>query len=82
MKNIKLGIVCLVVLFLGSVFIQFGYNMLFVKPYEPKLAKGGDGKLTQMLYESEQLEDSYFSKVPISYSVYDALSDLIFEIDC
>ena len=83
MKNIKLGIVCLVVLFLGSVFIQFGYNMLFVKPYEPKLAKGGDGKLTQMLYESEQLEDSYFSdEALISSNLEGAIERIDVREDC
>ena len=52
-------------LFVASVAAQFGYNFLFVKPYEPELTKGGDGKLTQMLYESEQLEDSYFRDVAL-----------------
>ena len=60
-KVMKIGAISIVVLFFGSILIQFAYNMLFVKPYEPVLTKGGDGKLTQMLYESERLEDAYFA---------------------
>ena len=59
-KTIKRLAFAVAGLFLASVAAQFGYNFLFVKPYEPELTKGGDGKLNQMLYESEQLEDSYF----------------------
>ena len=47
-------------LFVLSVVLQFAYNFLMVKPYEPLLTKGGDSGLTQFLYESENLEDSYF----------------------
>ena len=59
-KTIKRLAFAVAGLFVASVAAQFGYNFLFVKPYEPELTKGGDGKLNQMLYESEQLEDSYF----------------------
>ena len=54
LKMVIIGVIAIFV----SILVQFGYNMLFVKPYEPKLTKGGDGKLTQMLYESE------FWKIP------------------
>ena len=60
-KPYKMLIIGLCVILLASVIGQFGYNFLFVKPYEPELTKGGDGKLNQMLYESETLEDSYFA---------------------
>jgi hypothetical protein len=53
-------IIGVLILFFGSIIAQFVYNFFFIKPYEPKLTKGGDGKLNQMLYESERLEDSYF----------------------
>lgn len=59
-KKYKMLIIGIVVAFFFSVIFQFAYNMLFVKPYEPVLTKGGDSKLTQMLYESEFLADSYF----------------------
>ena len=61
----KTVIIFVVALFFGSIILQFAYNFLFVKPYEPVLTKGGDGKLTQMLYESEFLEDSYFEDVAL-----------------
>ena len=61
----KTLIILVVALFFGSIILQFAYNFLFVKPYEPVLTKGGDGKLTQMLYESEFLEDSYFEDVAL-----------------
>ena len=60
-KKPKRLILWVVILFFVSVALQFAYNFLLVKPYEPVLTKGGDGKLTQMLYESEFLEDSYFA---------------------
>ena len=43
-----------------SVIVQFGYNMIFVKKIAFETSKGGDGKLNQMLYESDTLDDSYF----------------------
>ena len=64
-KTIKRLAFAVAGLFVASVAVQFGYNFLFVKPYEPELTKGGDGKLTQMLYESERLEDSYFQDVAL-----------------
>ena len=60
-KRYKTLIILVLALFFGSILLQFGYQFLFVKPYEPVLTKGGDGKLTQMLYESEFLEDGYFA---------------------
>ena len=59
-KRYKTLIILVVALFFGSIVLQFAYNFLLVKPYEPVLTKGGDGKLNQMLYESEFLEDAYF----------------------
>ena len=44
---------------LTTVVAQFGYNMLFVKEVVNETTKGGDGKLNQMLYESDKLDDSY-----------------------
>ena len=60
-KPYKMLIIGVCAVFVVSVIGQFGYNFLFVKPYEPELTKGGDGKLNQMLYESETLDDAYFA---------------------
>ena len=79
-KKIILGAV---IVLLGSVVIQFAYNFLFVKPYEPVLTKGGDGKLTQMLYESENLEDSYFQdSALISANLEGAIERIDVREDC
>ena len=48
-KIIKIGALGFAILFLGSIALQFGYNMLFVKPFAAETTKGGDGKLTEML---------------------------------
>ena len=58
-KTIIRGIAIALIIVLGSTIIQFGYNMLFVKPVEFE-ASQSDGKLTEMLYQSENLDDSYF----------------------
>ena len=55
----------LIIAIFGSVAIQFAYNMLFVEPFAAETTKGGDGKLTQMLYESENLDDSYFENTAL-----------------
>ena len=60
-KRYKTVVILVLALFFGSIVLQFGYQFLFVKPYEPVLTKGSDNKLNQMFYESESLEDSYFS---------------------
>ena len=59
-KVIKTVSIALVATLLGSVILQFGYNMLLVKPVAYETTKGGDGKLTEMLYQSETLPDEYF----------------------
>ena len=59
-KRYKTLIILVVALFFGSIVLQFGYQFLFVKPYEPVLTKGSDNKLNQMFYESENWEDSDF----------------------
>ena len=64
-KKITKAVILLVALFFASVIIQFGYNMLFVKPIAHETTKGGDGKLTEMLYESEFLDDAYFDDVEL-----------------
>ena len=70
-------------MFLGSVILQFAYNMLFIKPYEPVLTKGGDGKLTQMLYESENLPDSYFEDTTtVSANLEGAIERIDVREDC
>ena len=55
----------LIIAFFASILIQFGYNMLFVKPIAYETTKGGDGKLTEMLYQSESLPDEYFEDVAL-----------------
>ena len=57
-KRILKIILVVVIAFFGSILLQFGYNMLFVNPVVNETTKGGDGKLTEMLYKSEFLEDS------------------------
>ena len=64
-RTIKIVALVLVVSLLGSIVLQFGFNMLFVKPVVNETTKGGDGKLTEMLYQSEQLDDSYFEDVTL-----------------
>ena len=78
--KIILGVVIVIVL---SVAIQFGYNMLFVKPYALETTKGGDGKLTEMLYQSENLEDSYFENTAlISANLEGAIERIDIREDC
>ena len=72
-----------IALFVGSIILQFLYNMFMVVPYEPILTKGGDGKLTQMLYESENLEDSYFANSAlISENLAGAIERIDVREDC
>ena len=59
-KTVILVALVLIGSFILSVALQFGYNMLFIKPVVNETTKGGDGKLTEMLYQSEFLDDSYF----------------------
>ena len=79
----RIFVIGVVVVFLASVIFQFAYNMLFVTPYEPVLTKGGDGKLTQMLYESECLEDSYFENTDlVSENLAGAIERIDVREDC
>ena len=76
-------ITSVIILFFASVILQFAYNFLFVKPYEPELTKGGDGKLNQMLYESEFLEDDYFADTAlISANLEGAIERIDVREDC
>ncbi len=82
-KKIKITAILLIVAFFVSVIAQFGYNMLFVKPVVNETTKGGDGKLTEMLYQSELLEDSYFEDVAlISENLEGAIERIDIREDC
>ena len=73
----------LVIALLGSVILQFGYNMLFVKPIEFETTKGGDGKLTEMLFLSDSLDDSYFEDSDlISANLEGAIERIDIREDC
>ena len=79
-KAISLG---LVITLLLSVALQFGYNMLFLTPVVGETTKGGDGKLTEMLYQSEWLEDSYFLDTAlISANLEGAIERIDVREDC
>ena len=84
MKRIIRRIVLwIVLLFLFSVIGQFGYNMLFIKPVEAETTKGGDGKLTEMLYKAPSLDDSYFEDVElISANLEGAIERIDIREDC
>ena len=73
----------LIISFFASILIQFGYNMLFVKPIAYETTKGGDGKLTEMLYQSESLPDEYFEDVAlISSNLEGAIERIDIREDC
>ena len=75
--------ILLIVGILSSVLLQFAYNMIFVGKYEPVLTKGGDGKLTRMLYESETLPDEYFTNTAlISENLAGAIERIDVREDC
>ena len=79
----KFWVIAVLVVFLGSTLLQFGYNMLFITPYEPVLTKGSDGLLSKMLYESENLEDSYFENTTlISENLAGAIERIDVREDC
>ena len=79
----KIVAIVLVIVFFGSIVFQFGYNMLFLKPFAAETTKGGDGKLTEMLYMSESLEDSYFEDVDlISSNLEGAIERIDIREDC
>ena len=81
-KTVITVILVIVISILGSVLLQFGYNMLFVKPYAAE-GEIGDGKLTKMLYESENLPDSYFEDTAlISENLRGAIERIDVREDC
>ena len=82
-KVISRGVILALVAALSSVVVQFGYNMIFVKPIAHETTKGGDGKLNTMLYESDKLEDSYFNNESlISKNLEGALERIDIREDC
>ena len=82
-RRIRRVALLLILVFFLSVLIQFGINMLFVKPVAHETTKGGDGKLTDMLYESEFLDDSYFADVAlISSNLEGAIERIDIREDC
>ena len=82
MKTIKIAALILLIAFFGSIIVQFGYNMLFVQPFAAE-STIGDGKLTEMLYQSEFLEDSYFEDVAlISENLEGAIERIDIREDC
>ena len=82
-KTIKAIAIILLVSLIGSVAVQFGYNMLFVNPYEPELIINSDSKLTEMLYKSESLEDEYFKDTAlISENLAGAIERIDMRDDC
>ena len=82
-KIIKTGAIILVVGLLLSILGQFGWNMLFVKPVVGETTKGGDGLLTEMLYLTDSLEDSYFEDTElISRNLEGAIERIDVREDC
>ena len=82
-KNAGIIALVLVISLVASIALQFGYNMLFVKEVVNETTKGGDGKLTKMLYESEFLDDSYFDNVKlISENLEGAIERIDIREDC
>ena len=82
-KRIITASILLLVGILSSVLLQFAYNMIFVGKYEPVLTKGGDGKLTTMLYESENLPDEYFTDTAlVSENLAGAIERIDVREDC
>ena len=82
-KTVILVALVLIGSFILSVALQFGYNMLFIKPVVNETTKGGDGKFTEMLYQSEFLDDSYFLDVDlISANLEGAIERIDIREDC
>ena len=82
-KKITIIALSLLGALLLSVIVQFGYNMLFVKPIAYETTKGGDGMLTEMLYQSDMLEDAYFDDVElISDNLEGAIERIDIREDC
>ena len=71
------------ILLLGSVAVQFAYNFFMINPYVPELTKGGDSGLTELLYESENLEDAYFADAAqVSTKLEGAIERIDVREDC
>ena len=82
MKTVKTAALILLISLFCSIIVQFGYNMLFVQPFAAE-ATIGDGKFTEMLYQSEFLEDSYFEDVAlISSNLEGAIERIDIREDC
>ena len=82
-KYMKIIALVLVGAFFVSILLQFAYNMIFVNPVVNETTKGGDGKLTEMLYQSEFLEDSYFEDVElVSSNLEGAIERIDIREDC
>ena len=82
-KKILIVVLTLVITFIVSILIQFGYNMLFVPPVAHETTKGGDGRLTDMLFYSATLPDSYFEDITtISQNLEGALERIDVREDC
>ena len=83
LKTVAMILLISIIVGIASVVIQFGYNMLFVSPVAYETTKGGDGKLTDMLYYSDTLEDSYFLDTEtISKNLEGALERIDIREDC
>ena len=85
MKNLILAIIALLLVCTMplSTLLQFGYNMIFIKPVAFETTKGGDGKLTEMLYKSDSLDDSYFENIDlISSNLEGAIERIDIREDC
>ena len=82
-KITRIVVISILIAFFGSILLQFGYNMLFVKPVVGETTKGGDGRLTEMLYLSDSLEDSYFEDVElVSQNLEGAIERIDVREDC
>ena len=82
-KVIKYVVLISAIAILSSVLIQFLYNMVFVQPYAAETTKGGDGKLTEMLFLSDSLDDSYFEDTElINANLEGALERIDIREDC
>ena len=79
---VKIIIITVAIVLLGSILLQFGYNMIFVNKVEFE-ASQSDGKLTEMLYLQETLENSYFENAElISSNLEGAIERIDVREDC
>ena len=81
-KTVKIISLAIVVSLFASILLQFGFNMLFVNPYAAEATKS-DGGLTDLLYRSDTLEDSYFEDADmIAESLEGAIERIDVREDC